>query len=104
MLLSRRRDFPAFSAGGSAAWLDRRWVKIGLEVRTTSDDRGPLGGGPGYKNAVRGGDFTVRTVDELAAALKEVKSGQTIFVPGGVELDCTDLIFVEDFKIQLPAG
>lgn len=105
LLFSAAVIFPSVAAGGSTAKPDRTWVEIGGQVYGAKpDDRGPLGGGPGYKNAVRGGDFTVRTVDELAAALKEVKSGQTIFVPGGVELDCTDLIFVEDFKIQLPAG
>jgi len=96
---------PLTFAGGPPVRPDRTWVEIGGQVYGAKpDEAGPIGGGPGYKNVVRGGDYTVRTVDELAAALKQVKSGQTVFVPGDVRLDCTDLIFVEDFHIDLPAG
>jgi hypothetical protein len=83
----------------------RTWVRIGGEIYGAKpDDRGPIGGGQGYANVVRNGDFLVRTVEELAAALKQAKAGHVVFVPGGVELDCTDLIFVEDFHIEIPAG
>jgi hypothetical protein len=97
--------FPAVPAAPALPKPDRTWVKIGGEIYGAKpDDRGPIGGGPGYVNAVRGGDFLVRTVEELAAALKQAQAGQTVFVPGDVKLDCTDLIFVEDFHIEIPAG
>jgi hypothetical protein len=105
LLFSTAAIFPPALAGAPPEKPDRTWVEINGEVYGSKPDgRGPIGGGPGYANAVRSGEFTVRTVDELAAALKQVKSGQTVFVPGDVELDCTDLIFVEDFRIQIPAG
>jgi hypothetical protein len=93
------------SSATTAAKPGRTWVKIKGEIYGAKpDERGPIGGGNGYRNGVRGGDFQVRTVEELAAALKKAKAGQTVFVPGDVELDCTDLIFVEDFHIEIPAG
>jgi hypothetical protein len=105
ILLSAAVLLPASLSGQAPAKPDRSWVKIGGEIYGAKpDDRGPIGGGPGYANVVRNGDFLVRTVDELAAALKQVKSGQTVFVPGDVKLDCTDLVFVEDFHIEIPAG
>ena len=105
ILLSAAVLLPASLSSQAPANPDRTWVKIGGEIYGAKpDDRGPIGGGPGYANVVRTGDFLVRTVDELAAALKQVKSGQTVFVPGDVKLDCTDLIFVEDFHIDIPAG
>jgi hypothetical protein len=50
------------------------------------------------------GDFQVSTVDELAEALKKAAPGQVVFIPGNAEIDCTDLIFVEDFHIDIPEG
>jgi hypothetical protein len=83
----------------------RTWVEIGGETYgARPDERGPIGGGKEYRNVVTNGDFLVRTVDELAAALKKAQPGQTVFVPGDVELDCTDLVFAEDFHIDVPAG
>jgi hypothetical protein len=97
--------FAMGSSGVRPAKPDRTWVRIGGEIYGAEpDDRGPIGGGQGYKNVVRSGDFVVRTVEELAAALKQARAGQTMFVPGDVEMDCTDLIFVEDFHIEIPAG
>jgi hypothetical protein len=83
----------------------RTWLKIHDEIYgARPDERGPIGGGKGYRNVITSGDFRVRTVGELAAALKTAQPGQTVFVPGGTELDCTDLIFAEDFHIDVPAG
>ncbi len=96
---------PSLWADGEPLKPGRTWVKIGGEVYGAKpDERGPIGGGPGYLNVVRSGDFTARTVEELAAALKLAKAGQVVFVPGDAELDCTDLIFVEDFHVEIPAG
>jgi hypothetical protein len=92
-------------SGGGPAKSDRTWVEIGGEIYGAKpDNRGPIGGGPGYVNVVRSGDLVARTVDELSAALKQAQAGQTVFVPGDVKLDCTDLIFVEEFHIEIPAG
>jgi len=83
----------------------RTWVKIEGEIYGAKpDERGPIGGGKGYQNVITKGDIEVRTVDGLATALKAAQPGQTVFVPGDAELDCTDLIFAEDFHIDAPAG
>jgi hypothetical protein len=83
----------------------RTWVEIGGETYgARPDERGPIGGGKEYRNVVMNGDLLVRTVDELAAALKKAQPGQIVFVPGDVELDCTDLVFAENFHIDVPAG
>jgi hypothetical protein len=96
---------PLNSSGEQPAKAGRTWVEIDGEIYGASpDERGPIGGGQGYRNLITRGDIQVRTVDELAAALKTVKSGQTIFIAGDAELDCTDLIFAEDFHIDVPAG
>jgi len=59
---------------------------FGCEANPTGD---PIGGGPGYRDIKTGGDFTVRTVEELLAAFKKAKAGQVIFIPDGVEMDMT---------------
>ena len=92
-------------SGGMPKAPDRTWVKIKGEIYGAKPDgRGPIGGGKGYGQVFTKGDFQARTVEELAAALKKARAGQTVFVPGDAELDCTDLIFVENFHIEIPAG
>ena len=59
---------------------------FGCEANPTGD---PIGGGPGYRDIRTGGDFTVRTAEELQKALKAAKPTQVIFVPDGVEIDLT---------------
>ena len=96
---------PLNSSGGQPVKPGRTWVEIdGKTYGARPDERGPIGGGKGYRNVITKGDIQVRTVDELAAALKTVQPGQTVFIPGDAELDCTDLIFAEDFHIDMPAG
>ena len=96
---------PARSWGELAEGPGRTWVEIGGEIYgARPDERGPIGGGKGYRNVITDGNFRVRTVDELAAALKTAQPGQTVFVPGDAELDCADQIFAEDFHVDVPGG
>ena len=69
---------------------------FGCEANPTGD---PIGGGPGYRDIKTKGDFTVRTAEELLAALKKAKPGQVIFVPDGVEIDLAG-----HEEIPLPGG
>lgn len=69
---------------------------FGCEANPTGD---PIGGGEGYRDIKTSGDFTVKTKDELLAALKEAKPGQVIFVPDGTEIDMTG-----ERNLALPAG
>ena len=69
---------------------------FGCEANPTGD---PIGGGEGYRDIIAEGDFTVRTADELAAALKAAKPGQVIYVPDGVEID-----LAARSTLSIPAG
>lgn len=68
----------------------------GCEANPTGN---PIGGGAGYSDIFTAGDFTVRTKDELLAALSQAQPGQVIFIPDGVEIDLTGAR-----DIVLPAG
>jgi hypothetical protein len=65
---------------------------------------GPIGGGAGYTRIVRGGDFTARDLDGLLEALGEARSGQTVFLPGDVEIDCTARVYIEGLVLEIPEG
>ena len=83
----------------------RTWTTVGGEVYgARPDERGPLGGGAGYKGVVTGGDFRVRTLEALLAALKRAKAGQVVFVDGKAEIDCTTRVYIEQLVIEVPAG
>ena len=59
---------------------------FGCEANPTGD---PIGGGAGYRDVKASGDFTVRTAEELLAALKVAQPRQVIWFPDGVEMDLT---------------
>ena len=59
----------------------------------------PIGGGEGYNDIIAEGDYTVRTLDELRAALGEAKERQVVFIPDGVEIDMSGCA-----KLSIPAG
>ena len=61
------------------------WMEIGGTVYgAKADERGPIGGADGYVNIVTKGDYTVSDLDSLLDALSKVKTGQTVFIDGGV--------------------
>jgi len=68
------------------------------KVYGITDDGTPLGGGAGYDRILTDGDFVVRTAEELQGALKQATSGQTVFIPGGTQIDLTGR------PITVPAG
>ncbi|MDA0746282.1 MAG: hypothetical protein O2954_07170, partial [bacterium] len=63
----------------------RWWDEMGVsDAHTTFGAEGnptgnPIGGGKGYSDILEGGDVTVRTYEELRAALEEAGTGQVIF-------------------------
>lgn len=84
---------------------DTTWIEHDGDVYgARADERGPIGGGAGYVDVVTKGDVSVRTIDELLAALADAKAGQTIFIPGDVELDMTARIYIEEAFLALPEG
>lgn len=84
---------------------EKTWVEINGQIYgARADARGPLGGGSGYKALVTNGDYRISTLDELIVALGKAKAGQTIFVEGGAEIDCTVRTYVEQLVLEIPAG
>lgn len=84
---------------------DNPWVEINGQVfGAKPDERGPIGGGYGYKKIITEGNYNVKDIDGLQGALKIVKAGEVIFIDKNAEIDCTDLIFTEGFQIKIPAG
>lgn len=80
-------------------------VKIGeATYGAEADAVGPIGGGPGYSRTVTKGDFTAGNLDELLDALGKAKSGQVVFIPGDVEIDCTARVYIEQLVLEVPAG
>lgn len=81
------------------------WVEIDHVVYGAHpDERGPLGGGNGYREVITQGDFTVTSVDALLEALAQAKAGQTVFIPGEIELDLTARIYIEELVLEVPGG
>ncbi len=68
------------------------------------DKSGPIGGGPGYTRVVTRGDLSAENLDQLLDALAKVKAGQTVFIPGETEIDCTARIYIEELVIEIPGG
>ncbi|MHB0935583.1 MAG: carbohydrate-binding family 9-like protein [Armatimonadota bacterium] len=85
--------------------LGQTWVEIdGTTYGAKPDARGPLGGGAGYAAMVAKGDYQVSTLDGLLDALKQAKAGQTIFIDGKAEIDCTVRTYIEGLVLEIPAG
>ena len=69
-----------------------------------ADERGPIGGGPGYAGVVSKGDFVVKDLDGLLEALAKARAGQTVFIPGETEIDLTTRIYIEQLVLEVPPG
>ena len=76
----------------------------GVVYGAKADKVGPIGGGVGYARVISKGDFTAKTPEQIAEALKKAKSGQVVFIPGETEVDLTSLIFIEKFVLRVPEG
>ena len=68
------------------------------------DERGPIGGGAGYREIFTDGDVVVTTIDELLGALADAAAGQRIYIPGDVVLDCTERVYIEELCFDVPGG
>lgn len=92
----------------SQSWVaadELTWVEIGGTVYGAKpDERGPIGGGNGYKNSITRGDYTVTDLDSLLAALTKARAGQVVFIPGETEIDLTARIYIEGIVLVVPEG
>lgn len=82
------------------------WLEAEGEIYGAKpDETGPLGGGNGYKRTISSGNVTVKTVDELIAALAQAKPGDVVFVDSDAALDVTEYVYLDpSFAIRVPAG
>ena len=84
---------------------NRTWIEIDeVTYGARPDERGPIGGGDGYAAVVSEAQHTARTIDELIDALTEAQAGQTVFIPGDIELDLTARIYIEKLVLEVPPG
>lgn len=84
---------------------DRHWTEIsGVLYGAKPDATGAIGGGSGYARIVTGGDYHVRTIEELIDAVGRAKSNEVVFIDGKAELDFTDRVCMDKFALSLPAG
>jgi len=81
------------------------WVEIdGIVYGARADERGPIGGGAGYRNVVTKGDYTADNLDLLLEALSKATAGQTVFIPGETEIDLTARVYIEQLVLEIPEG
>jgi len=69
---------------------------FGAEPNPTGD---PIGGGNGYRRVVAQGDYHVKTLGDLVAALEKAKAGQVVYIDDSAEIDAT-----ETKGIVIPGG
>jgi PKD repeat protein len=68
----------------------------GVNANSAAD---PVGGGPGYRGIITGGDYICATGGELLEALSKASSGDVIFVPSAASVDLTG-----SYGVSVPAG
>jgi hypothetical protein len=80
-------------------------VKIGdTTFGAKADERGPIGGGSGYKNIVTTGNYIVNDLEGLIEALNKARQGETVFIPAETEIDMTTLIYIKELVLEVPSG
>lgn len=83
----------------------KTWIEIdGTIYGAKPDDRGPIGGGTGYREILKTGNYRVSNVDEFIEALAKVKAGEVVYLEPDADVDCTTLIFAEKLVLEIPGG
>ncbi|NND08160.1 MAG: hypothetical protein HKN87_17405 [Saprospiraceae bacterium] len=81
------------------------WIKIdGHIYGAKADDRGPIGGGEGYRYVFSANHMIVRDRDALIRALAVALPGDVIVIPGDVTIDLTTYVYIDSFALEIPAG
>ena len=85
--------------------LGKTWVEVdGVVYGAQPDDIGPIGGGSGYRDQIAPVDKQIRTLDELIDALGSANSGDTLYLDGEAEIDCTERVYIEELVLEVPGG
>jgi len=82
------------------SWIEEKGEIYGAKA----DERGPIGGGEGYRGIVTKGDYRVTGLDELVAALGKAQAGQVVLVAGEAEIDCTTRVYIDKLVLEVPGG
>ncbi len=77
---------------------DQLTIKKNGTTYGISDTSDPLGGGEGYSNIYTTGTYIATDLSTLVANLKKAKSGDVVFIPGGVQIDVSSTL------ISIPSG
>jgi len=89
----------------STAAQEQTWVEMdNTFYGAKPDQRGTIGGGKGYTEIIHQGDYNVRDLNALLAALSRAKAGQVVFIMGEGEIDLTARIYIEQLALKIPAG
>jgi len=85
--------------------LGKTWCELdGVVCGAQPDDRGPIGGGPGYGDTIELGPEAVSTVDDLLDALAGARAGDVVQVAGDAEIDCTTRVYIEQLVLEVAEG
>ncbi len=84
---------------------EQTWVEVDATLYGAKpDQRGMIGGAKGYTNVITQGDYNVRDLDALMAALAQARAGEVVFIMGHGEVDLTARIYIEQLVLKVPAG
>ena len=89
--LSKLKEALALHSGTTKYYdyKDRFTIEQEGKIYGITPDGSPLGGGAGYEGVVTKGTYTATTREELKNALKQAQAGETVFIPGGIQIDLT---------------
>ncbi len=85
--------------------LGKTWVEVdGVVCGAQPNDIGPIGGGSGYRNQIASADKQIRTLDELIDGLGKANAGDTLYLDGEAEIDCTERVYIEQLVLEVAEG
>ena len=85
--------------------LGQTWIGLDGQVYGAQpDERGPIGGGDGYRNTIAAPEHRIATLDQLLEALQKANAGDVIFIDGKAEIDCTTRVHIEQLVLEIPEG
>ena len=85
--------------------LQQTWIEVDGQVcGARPDERGPIGGGPGYDARTDRCGESVHCLDGLLEAVAQARAGDVVFIDGQAVIDCTERVYIEKLVIEVPAG
>ncbi len=87
-------------------YIDKAFVTSsdGTVYGAKADEKGPIGGGKGYKDIITKGTYTVTDDNTFYAACAKAKSGDVIFVKNDAVIDITDMSITDYPNLTIKEG